>query len=74
MTMTPSPRPPTFLRRKKWNQKEKKVSKQKLLKGCHQGQTDTVLAILERLEFKIFSCRSTMVAANTFQCSMAPPL
>ena len=54
--------------------KGKKVSKQKLLKGCHQGQTDTVLAILERLEFKFFSCRSTMVAANTFQCSMAPPL
>ena len=25
------------------------------------------------LEFEIFSCRSTMVAANAFQCSMPPP-
>ena len=32
----------------------------------------TILAILERLE--CFSCRPTMVADNTFQCSMAPPL
>ena len=47
---------------------------QKLLKGCYQGQNVTVLAILECLEFKIFSCPPTMVADNTFQCSMAPPL
>ena len=32
------------------------------------------LAILECLELKTFSCRPTMVADNTFQCSMAPPL
>ena len=42
--------------------KKEKVSRQKLLKGCHQGQIITVLAILERLEFKDFSCRPTMVA------------
>ena len=34
----------------------------------------TVLAILEYLEFKSFSCYPTMVAGNTFQCFMAPPL
>ena len=40
--------------RKKVNKGKKgRVSKQKLLKGCHQGQNVTVLAILERLEFKI---------------------
>ena len=33
-----------------------RFSKQKLLKGCHQGQNVTVLAILERLELKNFSC------------------
>ena len=54
--------------------KKERVSKQKLLKGCHQGQNIIVLAILERLEFENFSCRPTMVADNTFQCSMAPPL
>ena len=48
------------------------VSKQKLLKGCHQGQNITILTILERLEFENFSCRPTMVADNTFQCFMAP--
>ena len=42
--------------------KKEKVSRQKLLKGCHQGQIITVLAVLERLEFKDFSCRPTMVA------------
>ena len=40
-----------------------KKGKKKLLKGCHQGQNVTVLAILARLELK-----------NTFQCSMVPPL
>ena len=48
---------PTFLRseRKKGNKGGKeRLSKQKLLKGCHQGENVTVLAILERLEFKNF--------------------
>ena len=54
--------------------KKERLSKQKLLKGCHQGQNVTVLAILERLEFKYFSGRPTMVTDNTCQCSMAPPL
>ena len=54
--------------------KKERVSKQKLLKGCHQGQNVIVLAILERLEFERFSCRTTMVADNTFQYSMAHPL
>ena len=53
---------------------KKKNEKQRKRKGCHQGQNVTVLAILERLEFKNFSCRPTMVADNTFQCSMTPPL
>ena len=60
-------------KRKKGNKgKKERLSKQKLLKGCHQGQNVTVLAILERLEFKNFSGRPTMVADNTCQCSMAP--
>ena len=33
-----------------------------------------VLTILGRLEFETFSCRPIMVADNTFQFSMAPPL
>ena len=62
-------------KRKKRNQgKKERFSKQKLLKGCHQGQNVTVLAILECLEFKKFSSRPTMVADNTSQCFMAPPL
>ena len=41
--------------RKKGNKGKKgRVSKQKLLKGCHQDQNVNVLAILERLGFKIF--------------------
>ena len=36
--------------------KKERVSKQKLLKGCHQGQNIIVLVILERLEFENFSC------------------
>ena len=48
--------------------KKERVSKQKLLKGCHQGQNIIILTILERLEFKNFSYRPTMVADNTFQC------
>ena len=46
--------------------KQERVSKQKLLKGCHQGQNFIVLTILERLEFETISCRPTMVADNTF--------
>ena len=68
---------PTFLRsknKKPTKVKRESVSKQKQLKGCYQGQNVTVLAILECLGFKIFSCWSTIVADNTFQCSMAPPL
>ena len=52
--------------------KKERVSKKKLLKGCHESQNIIVLAILERLVFEIFSSRSTMVADNTFQCSMLP--
>ena len=47
----------TFLgsKKKKGNQgKKERFLKQKLLKGCHQGQNVTVLAILECLEFKNF--------------------
>lgn len=52
--------------------KEKqRVSKQKLLNSCHQGQNISVLAIPETLEFKTFSCHPTMAPGNTFQCSMA---
>ena len=54
--------------------KKERFLKQKLLKGCHQGQNIIVLTILERLEFKICFCRPTMVADNTAQCSMAPSL
>ena len=72
---SPLQQPPTFCvaKRKKGDKdKKERVSKQKLLKGCHQGQNITVLAILERLEFKNFLSRPTMVAENTFHCSMAP--
>ena len=47
-------------KRKEGNkEKKERVSKQKLLKDCHQGQNVTILAILERLELKIFSRRPT---------------
>ena len=80
--MTPPPsQPSTFLRSKKKKGKQRKkerLSKQKLLKDCHQGQNVTVLAILEhlveRLEFKNFSGPPNMVADNTCQCSIAPSL
>ena len=62
-------------KRKKENKgKKERVSKQKLLKDYHRGQNVTVLATLQRLEFKNFTCRPTMVANKTFQCSMAPLL
>ena len=51
------PAPPTFLCYKKKKQKQSKkqrILKQKLLKDCHQIQNFTILAVLERLEFKIF--------------------
>ena len=61
-------------KRKKGNKgKKERVSKQKLLKGCHQGQYIIVLAILEPLEFENFSCRPAMVADNTLKCSMNIP-
>ena len=70
---TPPPSPRTK-NKKQSKEKKRKVSKKKLLKDCHRSQNVTVLIILERLEFKNFSCRPTMVANNTFQCSMPPPL
>ena len=70
--------PPHFFAGKKTKKETKgkkgKVSKQKLLNGCHQSQNVTVLAILECLEFKNFPCCPTMVAKNMGQCFMAPPL
>ena len=35
----------TFLRNKKKDKGEKKVSKQELLKGCHQGQNVKILLL-----------------------------
>ena len=62
-------------KRKKRNKgKKQRALKQQLLKECHQSQHVTVLAILEHLEIKTFSCRPTMVADNTFECFMAPSL
>ena len=70
--------PPHFFcaakRKKRKKGKKERLSKQKLLKDCHQGQNVTVLAILERLEFKHFSGLPTMVVDNTCQCSMVPSL
>ena len=72
-----SPNPPPsqdFLHNKEKTKqrKKKKVSKQKLLKDCQHCQNNILLAILEHLEFKDFSCRPTMVAGNTFQCLHDP--
>ena len=73
--LPPSPQLFYVAKRKKGNQgKKERFLKQKLLKGCHQDQNVTVSASLECLEFKNFSCRSTMVGGNTFQCSIAPAL
>ena len=49
-----TPQPSNLLCSKNKKGKKEKASKQKLLKGCHQGQNVTVKAILERLEFKTF--------------------
>ena len=70
--MPPSPPPLFFCGKIKRETKgiKKRVSKQKLLQGCHQDQNIIVLTILECLEFEIFSCWPTMVADNTFQCSI----
>ena len=54
---------PTILLNKKGKGKQR-VSKQTLLKGCHQGQNIAVSAILER--FLNFSCRPTMVGRQHF--------
>ena len=59
----PSPSLPLFYvaKRKKGDKgKKERVSRQKLLKGCHRSQNIIVLAILERLEFENFSCRPTI--------------
>ena len=82
MVATPSfqlgePRFTHFLSSKKKKGKQRKkeiVSKQKLLKGSHQGQNATLLVILGRLECKDFSFWPTMMAENNFQCSIYPPL
>ena len=53
---------PFFSEKIKGNKGEKeRVSKQKLWKGCHEGQIVTVLAILERLELKKLSCHPAIV-------------
>ena len=52
-----------FAKRKRGNKGKKvRLSKQKLLKDCHQGQNVNVLAILERLEFKNSSGLPTKVS------------
>ena len=68
----PCPPPPNCIANIKKGSKGKKekVSKQKLLKGCHQGENIIVLLILERLEFENFSFRATMVADNTSRYSI----
>ena len=53
------------------SKKEKRKTKGK--KDCHQGQNVTVLAILERLEFKYFFCRPAMVV-NIILFSVTWPL
>ena len=59
---SPSPFFFCVAKRKKGDKsKKERVSKQKLLKGYHQGQNIIVLAILERLEFESFSCRPTIL-------------
>ena len=61
-------------KKKRKQRKKERVSKQKLLKGFHQGQNFTVLVILERLKFKTFSSPSATVAGNIFQCLMTTRL
>ena len=85
LTLPPPPPPPppprTFLRRKKKKEKKGKkerFSKQKLLKGCHQGQNATVLAILECLEFLSANyggrqCFSVFHGPSDFEIHFASP-
>ena len=55
-------------KRKKGKQREKTVSKQKLLKSCHQGQSITVLANIEHLKFLLSANHG---GENTCQCFWA---
>ena len=50
----------------------RRVSRQKLLKGCYQGQIFTVLAIQERLELKFVKNLPTIVADNIFPVFHGP--
>ena len=64
-------------KRKYGNKGKKRISKQKLLKGCHQGQNVTVLTILERLEFNKFSCQpilSSVLWSLHFEILFAAPV
>ena len=54
--------------------KKKELQSRILLKGCKQGQSVSVLAILECVEVKRSFCRPTIVTDNIFQCPIAPPL
>ena len=62
----PPPPPPTFLCSKK------KKGRQRGKRKGFKAETIKSLIILERLEYAKFSCRKTMVADNTFQCSIPP--
>ena len=53
---------------KKKKGKKEIFTKLKLFKGCHQGQTAAVVVILERPDFKNFSCWSTIVTNNNVPC------
>ena len=52
----PHPHPTFCAAKRKTGSKRKKerVSKQKLLKGCYQGQNVILIAVLERPQFKNF--------------------
>ena len=56
------------LEKKKKKGKKEIFTKLKLFKGCHQGQTAAVVVILERPDFKNFSCWSTIVTNNNVPC------
>ena len=62
----PPPPPPTFLCSKK------KKGRQRGKRKGFKAETIKSLIILERLEYENFSCLKTMVADNTFQCSIPP--
>ena len=70
------PCPPLFCiaKRKKGDKgKKERVSKQKLSKGCHQGQNIIVLAILESLEFENFSWWPRILFSVPCHPSPPPP-